>query len=68
MLRSIDGVNSRPVSASNGKKIVDSGTYGLRTRPPSSKRKLGQTRSLHKFPCEICEKILLKQHVWDINR
>ena len=63
MLRSIDGINtSRPPSGSN------TGAYGIRTRPPSSKRKLGQTRNLHKIPCAICEKALLKQHVWDLNK
>jgi hypothetical protein len=68
MLRSVEGMNSRPVSVASEKKALNSATYGLRTRPPSTKRKLGQTRSLHKFPCEICEKILVKQHVWDVNK
>jgi hypothetical protein len=54
MLRSIDGTNN--------------GAFGIRTRPPSSKRKLGKTRSSHKIPCPICEKALLKQHVWDLNK
>lgn len=64
MLRTIDGTTARPSSGS-----ANLGTYGVRTRPPSSsKRKLGQTRNSHKIPCAICEKNLIKQHVWDLNR
>lgn len=68
MLRSIDGTSSRPKSSKSDKQVQNSVTYGMRTRPPSSKRKLGVTRQLHKFPCEICERIIIKQHLWDMNR
>ncbi|CAF2139808.1 unnamed protein product [Rotaria magnacalcarata] len=37
----------------------------VRTR--SATRKLGRTRTQHNFPCEICEKLLIKRHVWDLN-
>lgn len=37
------------------------------TRAKSATRKLGRTRTQHKFPCEICEKLLIKRHVWDLN-
>lgn len=36
-------------------------------RTASATRKLGRTRTQHKFPCEICEKLLIKRHVWDLN-
>ncbi|UJR09441.1 hypothetical protein I4U23_013681 [Adineta vaga] len=36
-------------------------------RTLSSTRKLGRTRTQHKFPCEICEKLLIKRHVWDLS-
>ncbi|CAF1367172.1 unnamed protein product [Adineta steineri] len=37
------------------------------TRSLSVPRKLGYTRTQHKFPCEICEKLLIKRHVWDLS-
>lgn len=36
-------------------------------RTLSGTRKLGRTRTQHKFPCEICEKLLIKRHVWDLS-
>lgn len=36
-------------------------------RSASAPRKLGRTRTQHHFPCEICEKLLIKRHVWDLN-
>ena len=36
-------------------------------RAVSATRKLGRTRTQHQFPCEICEKLLIKRHVWDLN-
>lgn len=36
-------------------------------RTGSGTRKLGRTRTQHNFPCEICEKLLIKRHVWDLN-
>ncbi len=36
-------------------------------RASSATRKLGRTRTQHKFPCEICEKLLIKRHVWDLS-
>lgn len=36
-------------------------------RTLSATRKLGRTRTQHKFPCEICEKLLIKRHVWDLS-
>lgn len=35
-------------------------------RTASATRKLGRTRTQHQFPCEICEKLLIKRHVWDL--
>ena len=37
-------------------------------RASSATRKLGRTRNQHRFPCEICEKLLIKRHVWDLSR
>lgn len=37
-------------------------------RAASATRKLGRTRTQHRFPCEICEKLLIKRHVWDLSR
>jgi len=38
-------------------------------RTNSAARKLGRTRNPHKrIPCEICEKQLIKNHVWSLNR
>jgi hypothetical protein len=36
-------------------------------RVSSATRKLGRTRTQHQFPCEICEKLLIKRHVWDLS-
>jgi len=36
-------------------------------RGSSAIRKLGRTRTQHQFPCEICEKLLIKRHVWDLS-
>ena len=36
-------------------------------RASSATRKLGRTRTQHRFPCEICEKLLIKRHVWDLS-
>ncbi|CAF1227139.1 unnamed protein product [Rotaria sordida] len=36
-------------------------------RTSSATRKLGRTRTQHQFPCEICEKLLIKRHVWDLS-
>ena len=36
-------------------------------RASSATRKLGRTRTQHKFPCEVCEKLLIKRHVWDLG-
>jgi hypothetical protein len=36
-------------------------------RSSSATRKLGRTRTQHQFPCEICEKLLIKRHLWDLN-
>ena len=36
-------------------------------RTTSATRKLGRTRTQHQFPCEICEKLLIKRHVWDLS-
>ncbi len=36
-------------------------------RSGSATRKLGRTRTQHQFPCEICEKLLIKRHVWDLS-
>ncbi|CAF1127005.1 unnamed protein product [Rotaria sp. Silwood1] len=36
-------------------------------RTASATRKLGRTRTQHQFPCEICEKLLIKRHVWDLS-
>jgi len=36
-------------------------------RVASGTRKLGRTRTQHQFPCEICEKLLIKRHVWDLS-
>jgi hypothetical protein len=39
----------------------------LRTK--SATRKLGRTRNPHRrIPCEICEKELIKRHIWNLNR
>jgi hypothetical protein len=38
-------------------------------RTNSATRKLGRTRHLHqRIPCEICEKELIKRHVWNLSR
>ncbi len=42
--------------------------------PPASKRthsasrKLGRTRTHQRIPCEICEKQMIKHHVWNLSR
>ena len=68
---------NRPPSVQNAnanvqapsKYNMNSVTYGMRTRPPSTpQRKLGRTRKFHKFNCEICEKAQLKKHIWDISK
>lgn len=39
------------------------------SRTNSATRKLGRTRNPHKrIPCEICEKALIKHHVWNLSR
>jgi hypothetical protein len=43
-----------------------SANCSLRSRPVSSTtRKLGITRNLHRQNCEICDKMLVKQHMWN---
>jgi hypothetical protein len=38
-------------------------------RPHSTTRKLGRTRTPHqRIPCEICEKEMIKRHVWSLNQ
>jgi hypothetical protein len=37
-------------------------------RTSSATRKLGRTRTHQQIPCEICEKELIKQHVWNLTR
>lgn len=38
-------------------------------RTNSAPRKLGRTRNPHqRIPCEICEKALIKRHVWNLNQ
>jgi hypothetical protein len=36
-------------------------------RATSATRKLGRTRTQHRFPCEICERLMIKRHVWDLT-
>ena len=39
------------------------------TRSNSAPRKLGRTRTPHqRTACEICEKQLIKHHVWNLSR
>ena len=39
------------------------------SRTNSATRKLGRTRTPHRrIPCEICEKQLIKHHVWNLSR
>ena len=76
MLQSIDGTNPnkrpssvQPHTQKDQKYNMNSVTYGMRTRPPSTPpRKLGKTRGYHKFPCDICEKAQIKKHIWEINK
>ena len=37
-------------------------------RTSSATRKLGRTRTHQHIPCEICEKQMIKRHVWDLRR
>ena len=37
-------------------------------RTNSATRKLGRTRTHQRISCEICEKQLIKRHVWDLSR
>jgi hypothetical protein len=38
-------------------------------RRDSASRKLGRTRTPHqRIPCEICEKQLIKNHVWNLTQ
>ncbi|CAF3397132.1 unnamed protein product [Rotaria sp. Silwood1] len=37
-------------------------------RSLSATRKLGRTRTHQRIPCEICEKQLIKRHLWDLSR
>ena len=38
-------------------------------RASSASRKLGRTCSVHRrIPCEICEKQLIKHHIWTLNQ
>ena len=38
-------------------------------RSVSAPRKLGRTRNPHRrIPCEICEKEMIKRHVWNLNK
>jgi hypothetical protein len=40
-----------------------------RRRAVSAPRKLGRTRNPHRrIPCEICEKEMIKRHVWNLNQ
>ena len=38
-----------------------------RVQTPTT-RKLGTTRSSHLFPCEVCEKMLVKKHFWEYQQ
>lgn len=37
-------------------------------RTTSCTRKLGRTRNHQRLPCEICEKQMIKHHVWNLAR
>ncbi|CAF2383885.1 unnamed protein product [Rotaria sp. Silwood2] len=37
-------------------------------RTSSATRRLGRTRTHQRIQCEICEKQLIKRHVWDLSR
>jgi len=37
-------------------------------RTSSGIRQLGRTRTHQRIPCEICEKHLIKHHIWSLNR
>ena len=37
-------------------------------RNSSASRKLGRTRTHQQIPCEICEKQLIKRHVWNLSQ
>ncbi|CAF0951670.1 unnamed protein product [Rotaria sordida] len=37
-------------------------------RTSSATRKLGRTRTHQRIPCDICEKQLIKRHLWDLSR
>ena len=41
----------------------------ISNRTNSATRKLGRPRTGHKrFPCEICEKEMIKHHLWNLSR
>lgn len=37
-------------------------------RSASASRQLGQARNHQRVPCEICEKQLIKHHIWSLSR
>lgn len=42
-------------------------TNSFRVQTPQT-RKLGTTRNLHLFPCDVCEKMLVKKSLWEIDK
>lgn len=38
------------------------------SRAGSAVRQLGRTRNHQRIPCEICEKHLIKHHIWSLSR
>lgn len=74
IINKIDGRLSRPISVQSNRSKSISRTqtpqiqFNPRPQTSTKTRKLGKTRISHKFPCAICEKLMVRQELDDMSR